>query len=155
MPLDKAAIGRKGTVVTYEIDASEIRAFADAIGDPSPVYRDVDAALAAGHRAIPAPPTFAACRRGSDDVREGLDMDGARILHGGEEITLHRPLYAGDRIHVGQRVADIFTKQGRSGGVMDFLVLEVVAKDDDGQRVYTVKRTVVVKRQAAVGEGTQ
>lgn len=149
MPLDKAAIGRKGSVITYVIDASEVRAFADAIGDPSPVYRDLDAARAAGHRAIPAPPTFAACRRGGDDVRDGLDMDWSRILHGGEEITLNRPVYVGDRLHVGQHIADIFTKEGRSGGVMDFLVLEVVAKDDDDAMVYTVRRTVVVKREAA------
>ncbi len=75
MALDKAAIGREGTVITYVIDASEVRAFADAIGDPSPVYRDPAAALAAGHPAIPAPPTFATCRRGSDDVRDDLDPD--------------------------------------------------------------------------------
>ena len=148
MALDKAAIGRQGTVITYVIDASEVRAFADAIGDPSPVYRDLAAAQAAGHPAIPAPPTFAACRRGSDDVREGLDMDWSRILHGGEEITLNRPLYVGDTVHVGQRVADVYTKEGRAGGVMDFLVLEVVAKDDAGEVVYTVRRTVVVKREA-------
>ena len=149
MPLDPSAIGRQGSVVTYDIDASEVRAFADAIGDPSPVYRDAAAARSAGHPAIPAP-TLAACRRGSDDVREGLDMDWSRILHGGEEIELRRPVYVGDRLHVRQRVADVFTKEGRSG-VMDFLVLEAVAHDDAGEVVYTVKRTVVVKRRASEG----
>jgi hydroxyacyl-ACP dehydratase HTD2-like protein with hotdog domain len=74
-------------------------------------------------------------------------MDWSRILHGGEEIELRRPIYVGDRLHVGQRVADIYVKEGRSG-IMDFLVLEAVAKDDGGEVVYTVKRTVVVKRRA-------
>jgi len=150
VPLDPSAIGRQGSVVTYDIDASEVRAFADAIGDPSAVYRDLDAARAAGHPAIPAPPTFAACRRGGDDVREGLDMDWSRILHGSEEVELRRPVYVGDRLHVSQRVADVFTKEGRSG-VMDFLVLEAVAPDDAGELVYTVKRTVVVKRRPDEG----
>ena len=140
MPLDPSAIGRQGSVVTYDIDASEVRAFADAIGDPSAVYRDLDAARAAGHPAIPAPPTFAACRRGGDDVREGLDMDWSRILHGSEEVELRRPVYVGDRLHVSQRVADVFTKEGRSG-VMDFLVLEAVATDDAGGLPLSVTNT--------------
>ena len=42
----------------YEVSRVKIAEFADAIGDPSPVYRDRDAAVAAGYPDVIAPPTF-------------------------------------------------------------------------------------------------
>ena len=70
----------------------KIREFAEAVGDPNPVYRDRDAAR---RRATPtsiAPPTFADHRRsrreaGSSTPRLGLDY--SRVVHGDQRFTLH------------------------------------------------------------------
>jgi hypothetical protein len=43
----------------FPVEAGHILAFADAIGDENPVYRDEEAAMAAGLEGIIAPPTFA------------------------------------------------------------------------------------------------
>lgn len=43
----------------FPVEAGHILAFADAIGDENPVYRDEEAAVAAGLEGIIAPPTFA------------------------------------------------------------------------------------------------
>ncbi len=43
----------------FPVEAGQILAFADAIGDENPVYRDEEAAVAAGLGGIIAPPTFA------------------------------------------------------------------------------------------------
>lgn len=145
MPLDPAVIGRAGRTLIYEVEAGHVAAFADAIGDPAAVYRDRDAATQAGFPAIPAPPTMVTAFLPDPGIREGLDMDWSRILHGGEEMTFERPLYVGDRVHVTPRIADVYVKEGRSG-VMDFLVIETEGRDDEGQLVYAVRRTIVVKR---------
>ena len=42
----------------YEVSRVKIAEFADAIGDPNPVYRDRAAAVAAGYPDVIAPPTF-------------------------------------------------------------------------------------------------
>jgi len=42
----------------YEVSRVKIAEFADAIGDPNPVFRDRDAAQAAGYPDVIAPPTF-------------------------------------------------------------------------------------------------
>ena len=102
---------------TYPIEAGHIRRFAEAIGDPNPIYVDEAAARAAGHPRIPAPPTFATALR-PNDPREGLDIDWKKLLHGEQELTYHRPLYAGDRVTRGsahrRRVRQ--ERQGRRPG---------------------------------------
>jgi len=42
----------------YEISRVKLAEFADAIGDPNPVYRDRSAAADAGFPDVIAPPTF-------------------------------------------------------------------------------------------------
>lgn len=42
----------------YEVSRVKIMEFAEAIGDPNPVYRDPAAARLAGYRDLIAPPTF-------------------------------------------------------------------------------------------------
>ncbi|MDQ1696208.1 MAG: hypothetical protein QOJ03_1561, partial [Frankiaceae bacterium] len=59
MPINRDFIGREYPASeTYEVSRELIRRFADAIGDSSPVYRDVEAAKALGHPDVIAPPTF-------------------------------------------------------------------------------------------------
>ena len=41
----------------YEVSRVKIADFADAIGDPNPVFRDPAVAQAAGHADVIAPPT--------------------------------------------------------------------------------------------------
>jgi acyl dehydratase len=43
----------------YEVSRVKIMEFAEAIGDPNPVYRDLAAARLAGYCDVIAPPTFA------------------------------------------------------------------------------------------------
>ena len=142
--ISREHIGRSSKPITIEVEKSHIRRFADAIGDDDPVYRDESAARAAGHARIPAPPTFAAALR-PNDAREGLDVDWAKVLHGEQEFTYERPLYAGDVVTLTQRIADIYDKSGKSG-TMDFLVLETEGRSDGGALLFTARSVVVVKR---------
>jgi acyl dehydratase len=101
MALNEEMVGhRYPDTPPYEVGREKIREFAAAIGDDSPVYRDRDAALAAGHRDVPAPPTFAiviaqpAARQASADPAIGVDY--ARVVHGEQRFEHHEPICAGD-----------------------------------------------------------
>lgn len=142
--LSRELIGRTSQPVTLDIERGHIRRFCEAIGEDDPIYFDEQAARAAGHPQVPAPPTFAAALR-PNDARAGIDLDWKKILHGEQEFTFARPLYAGDRLTLVQRIADLYEKSGK-GGAMDLLVLETEARDAQNQVVFTARATIVVKR---------
>ena len=84
----------------YEVSRVKIAEFATAIGDPNPVYRDRDAAMAAGYPDVIAPPTFpaivtiaAAVAAAADP---GLGVNYAMVVHGEQRFVYDRPLRAGD-----------------------------------------------------------
>jgi acyl dehydratase len=137
-------IGRESAPVVLDVERGHIRRFAEAIGDANPIYVDEAAARAAGHPRIPAPPTFAIALR-ANDPRGGIDMDWRKLLHGEQELVFTRPLYAGDRLTIVGRIAAADVKETKSG-IMDVMVLETIATDGDGARVFTARSTVLVRR---------
>ena len=137
-------VGRESTPVVLDVERGHIRRFVEAVGDANPIYVDEAAARAAGHPRIPAPPTFAVALR-ANDPRGGIELDWRKLLHGEQEFIFTRPLYAGDRLTIVGRIAAADVKQTKSG-VMDVMVLETVATDGDGARVFTARSTVLVRR---------
>jgi len=137
-------VGRQSEPLVLEVERGHIRRFAEAVGDPNPIYVDEAAARAAGHPRIPAPPTFAAALR-ANDPRGGIDIDWRKLLHGEQEFDFARPLYAGDKLTVVGRIAEAAVKQTKAG-VMDVMVLETIATDESGARVFTGRSTVLVRR---------
>ena len=59
--VDRSAIGRSFTPVTAHVEPGRLRYFCETIGERSPIYRDAQAARAAGYPAIPVPPTYLFC----------------------------------------------------------------------------------------------
>jgi acyl dehydratase len=137
-------VGRESAPLVVDVERGHIRRFAEAVGDTNPIYVDEAAARAAGHPRIPAPPTFAIALR-ANDPRGGIDLDWRKLLHGEQELLFARPLYAGDRLTIVGRIAGAAVKETKSG-IMDVMVLETVATDEDGARVFTARSTVLVRR---------
>ena len=137
-------VGRESAPVVVDVERGHIRRFAEAVGDTNPIYVYEAAARAAGHPRIPAPPTFAVALR-ANDPRGGIELDWRKLLHGEQEFTFARPLYAGDRLTIVGRIAAADVKQTKSG-VMDIMVLETVATDGDGAHVFSARSTVLVRR---------
>ena len=86
----------------YLVSRERIRAFADAIGDPQPAYRDVAAARALGYADLVAPPTFAiviALEASVDVVKDpDFGLDYSRVVHGEQRFAYTRPIVAGDEL---------------------------------------------------------
>ena len=147
MPLDASFIGRVyPPTAVFEVGREKIREFADAIGDPDPVYRDAEAARALGHRDALAPPTFLtgmsleACRKVTDDPALGLDW--SRVVHGDQKFRYHRPAYANDKLEVEVIVDGIKSMAGN-----DMLNLRAEVRTVDAEPVVTVLTLLVARAE--------
>jgi acyl dehydratase len=143
--LDKTLIGRESDPVVHDVERGAIRRFADAIGDPNPIYVDDEAARQAGYPAVVAPPTFPFVLTMSERFRHSLDLGTRSLLHGEQQFDYARPIVAGDRITVRSRVADVQERAGGSGP-MDILVLEDEGRDAQGALVFRSRATLVLRR---------
>ena len=144
--LDKKIIGHEFPSFTADVEKGRLTFFAKAIGETNPIYTDESAALAAGYRALPAPPTipFSLDMDGPEllPVVGVLKLDIARVLHGSQEFEYHAPICAGDRFTVASRISDIFDKRG---GALEFVVMESSYSNQDGDLVATARNTLVYR----------
>jgi len=143
--LDRSLIGRESEPVQHDVEKNAIRRFAEALGDPNPLYQDEGAARAAGYAGLVAPPTFPLALTANERFRHSLDLGTRSILHGEQLFEYARPIVAGDRITVVTRVADVQEKAGASGP-MDVLVLEDEGRDDRGEWVFRSRATLILRR---------
>ena len=143
--LDRSLIGRESEPVVHDVERTAIRRFADALGDPNPLYQDEAVAKAAGFPALVAPPTFAVALTANDRFRHSLDLGTRSILHSEQQLEYARALVAGDRITVVSRVADVLERPSASGP-MDVIVLEDEARDDKGEVVFRARATLILRR---------
>jgi acyl dehydratase len=149
VPLDQSFAGRSyPPSPPYEVGREKIREFADAVGEPSPVHRDPEAARAAGYPDVIAPPTFAVVLslKVNDVLVEDpeLGLDYSRVVHGDQTFLHHRPITAGDRLQVALHVDGITSRMGN-----DMLALRAEITTDTGEPVTTAKSTLVVRGEDA------
>ncbi|MDH4007352.1 MAG: MaoC family dehydratase N-terminal domain-containing protein [Desulfuromonadales bacterium] len=144
--LDRKNIGRISKPHTVEVEKGRLKFFAKAIGETNPIYTDESAARAAGYRSLPAPPTFSfSLDLEQDDPFGDLTEMGislGKLLHGEQNFTYHAPICAGDTITLQSKVVDIYDKKG---GALEFLVQDYSLKNQDGQLVAEMRRTLVVR----------
>ena len=149
MPLNRDLIGRSydGGVV-FDVSRQKLREFATAIGDQSPLLHDVDAARAAGHRDLPAAPTFGAVLSLEMGWGPRLDpelgIDYTRVVHGEQRIVLRRPIYAGD-VLVGVASIDEIRDAGRN----ELMLISCRISTEDGEEVCVVESMIVSRGTAA------
>lgn len=143
--LDKSLIGRESEPVLHEVEKGMIRRFAEALGDPNPIYVDEEAARAAGFPALVAPTTFPAVLAVNDRFRHSLDLGTRSLLLGEQQIEYGRQVVAGDRITVRSRVAEVQEKAGPSGP-MDVIVIEDEGRAADGELVFRSRETYILRR---------
>jgi acyl dehydratase len=145
MALDRALVGRSyPPSAVYEVGRAKIAEFARAIGADDPVHRDAEAARAAGHPDVIAPPTFAivltleAANVVLDDPDVSLDY--SRVVHGEQTFAHHRPIRAGDRL-----VATTTIDAVRSVAGNDLLTTRVDVATEDGEAVCSATSMLVAR----------
>ena len=143
----KSVIGRETQPKTITVEQGQLQFFAKATAAKDKIYRDLDAAKAAGHPAIPAPPTFLMCLDSLCPSKEAsiiatLGVDIGKILHGEQRFTYGDPIYAGDEITFTSVVLDAYDKKG---GALQFIVSEAQAVNQHGKSVGTMTNTLVIR----------
>ena len=138
------AIGKTYEPVTYAVGREKVREYARATGDTNPLYLDVEAARAAGHADVVAPPMFAAVFQ-APAVRPGmldpeLGIDFSRVVHGAQEFEWGPLVIAGDEITSNATIKEIHERGG-----MGFFVFEVASDNQRGERVCTGTWTTIVR----------
>jgi acyl dehydratase len=143
MPANQDFVGRTFPATKpYEVSRVKIAEFADAIGDPSPVYRDQDAAVAAGYPDVIAPPTFpivvTMASSGAAVADPELGINYAMVVHGEQRFEYTRPLRAGDVV-TAQSTIESIREVGRNVMMTTRTELRTVG----GEHVVTAFSTLV------------
>jgi acyl dehydratase len=145
--VDQSAVGREFTPVTARVEPGRLRFFLNTLGESNPLYRDENAARAAGYDALPIPPTYLFCLEMMDatvpfEFLTALNIDLARVLHGEQRFDYFAPVVVGDTLTFRPRVTSVTDKKG---GAMTLIVVETKVTNQDGVHVADISRTVVVR----------
>lgn len=131
----------------YAVGREKIREYARAVGETNPLHLDLDAARAAGHADLVAPPMFAvvysapALEAALFDPR--LQIDFAMLLHGGQAFEWGPLVIAGDEITTELSLAERYERIG-----MTFYVFESRSRNQRGEQVCLGRWTEVVRGRA-------
>ena len=144
--IDRKWIGHAFPDGVLEVERGRLAFYAGVVGVGDPIYSDREAARRAGHPDVPALPSFLFAAEldtgGLDRALALLGVDMARVLHGEQSFTHRRMVYAGDRLAVASRIADIYDKKG---GALEFVVKETRMTDAAGAVVAESVTTLVVR----------
>jgi acyl dehydratase len=144
MPVNSDVIGKSYEPSTYAVGREKVREYARAVGETNPLHLDVEAARAAGHADVVAPPMFAvvyampAIAAGLFDPEIGIAF--ARLVHARQDFAWGPLVVAGDEITTTVTVADVSERRGNG-----FFVFESVSVNGRGDTVCTGTWSNVVR----------
>jgi acyl dehydratase len=76
----------------------------------------------------------------------GIDVDLSRVLHGGQELVVHRPLPTDGKATLQSRIADVYDK-----GSAAVIVQESNAVDENGETLYTTRSQIFARGEGGFG----
>lgn len=129
----------------YEVGREKIREFAEAVGDPNPLYRDPEVAARHGHPDVIAPPTFAIVV-GFEPLQAVLDEAGlplSQIMHADQKFTANRPIAPGDRLRATVTVDSVRSLSGN-----DIIATRTDISTVDGESVVTATAKIIHRSAA-------
>lgn len=132
----------------YLVGREKVREFARAVLSDAPLHHDPEAAWAAGHADVVAPPTFPIVIQDLTLQQLLADREAAvdfsRVVHGDQRFSYSRPIVAGDLLTGTMTVTSVKQLGGNS---MITSSTEIV--DERGEHVVTAISTLVVRAEEA------
>jgi acyl dehydratase len=142
--VDLRFVGATTEPFRVEVERGHIRRFADAIGDPNPLFRDPDHARRYGYADVVAPPTFATVFRPPADPPWIQELDRRRIVAGEMSFQNLRPIVAGMTLSCRMRLVAVDAKVG-SKGTMQLLRQQLEGENDSGDVIFVAGRTTIYR----------
>jgi len=145
----RGLIGVKTDPGFNEVERGAIRRYAEAVGNPNPIYSDVEYAKKSRYGQIIAPPGFfgwpKVVNTGAMEVMGPVfgavfEAGLIRILDGGIEYEFFLPVRAGDTLTWFARFADAKVRDGKSGKMV-FLTMEINYINQNGDVVAKARPT--------------
>jgi acyl dehydratase len=142
--MNTEAVGKTFAPTVYAVGREKIREYAHAVGETNPLHLDPEAARAAGHRDVVAPPMFCVVYSSPSvapalfDPEVGINF--AMMVHGGQEFVWGPLVVAGDEITTTVSVKSIEQRAGNG-----FYVFESRSLNQDGETVCTGTWTNIVR----------
>ncbi len=139
----KKLIGASIEPTVFNVEEGAIRRYAEVIGDPNPLYHDVEYAKTTEYGTLICPPGFTGlpekggmqalprCRMLNVMSDAGAPVRG---LDGGIEYEFFAPIKAGDVITATSRFTDIYEKESKVGTIL-LGVLETTFTNQKGDIV--------------------
>lgn len=145
MSVNPDLVGREFPPVgPYLVGREKVREFARAVFATNPIYLDVEAARAAGHADVVAPPTFPVVIQEHTLAQllsePDANIDFSRVVHGDQKFVYTRPVVAGDELTATLAVTSVKSLGGHS-----MVTSESVMTDSSGAHVVTAVSTLVVR----------
>lgn len=137
-------IGKRFAPHRYAVGREKVREYALAVGERDPLYLDPEAARAAGHRDVVAPPMFAVvyCSGaiGPAIFDPDIGIDFARMVHGSQEFRWGPLVVAGDEVTTTTTFGSVQRRE-----VMAFFVFETESVNQHGEIVCSGTWTNIVR----------
>ena len=145
MSVNPELVGREFPPVgPYLVGREKVREFARAVLATNPIYLDVEAARAAGHSDVVAPPTFPVVVQELTLAQllaePDANIDFSRVVHGDQRFQFSRDVVAGDELTATLSVTSVKSLGGHS-----MVTSESVMTDAKGAHVVTAISTLVVR----------
>lgn len=149
----RGLIGIMTQPVVNEVERGAIRRYAEAVGDPNPLYSDVEYARNSRYGELICPPGFFGWpTRVSSGVMEVMGtLFGAlfkaglvRILDGGREYEFFLPVRAGDILAWYAKFVDVREREGKTGKMV-FLTTEISYINQNGDLVAKARQTFIAR----------
>ena len=143
------AVGTTGETYPLDVERGKIREFSRATRSTNPAYLERD---------IPViPPTFLTVTNfwqpEAGNPWAAAELDGKRVLHAEQQYEFFGPPpVAGTRLMCTSRIDNMYTKEGRRGGELTFVVMVTDFTDADGTLVARATMTGVETAHAAKEE---
>jgi acyl dehydratase len=139
----KKKIGLDWPPVVYDIEKGMIRRFAQAVGDPNPLWQDDEYARMSNYGGIIAPPTFALIM-GFDRMLQSLDPGSSlTVLHGSTELECYQPIRPGDVITVTTRIANVRQRQGKTVEML-FVTFDISCRNQGKELVARCHQMAII-----------
>jgi acyl dehydratase len=123
--VNEAAEGTRYPEITFVVDPQRVAAFRDVFGQREGV-----------------PPTFLTAAEFAVFPQvigdPALDLDFSRVLHGGQDYEIHRPLREGEELTVRARIDSVRVRAGTG-----FVVIAMELFDRTGTLVATTRATMI------------
>ncbi|HEU5140152.1 MAG TPA: MaoC family dehydratase N-terminal domain-containing protein [Bacillales bacterium] len=135
------AIGRRSEKVENAVERGAVRKFAEAIGDPHPIFVDREFGQNSKYGDNIAPPTFP--RVFDYGVIESLQLPIAGLIHGEQEFEYKRPLLVGESLYCYTEIEKYAEKKAQSGK-LGFLTIRNAGDDEMGNEIFSSKTVVII-----------